>query len=315
MSTAPQPTPWLAVLRRALHTALWVMKIVIPTSLVVTLLDYCGLIAAVSVYTEPFFALIGLPGKAAIAYLSSIFLPLYVPYALISSLALNLRQATILALMCLLAHNLPVEAAVQRRCGLPLWQSLPLRIGFSLFGGFLLNLILPEALTLSHPLITTAAAAPLSLSDALRSWAMGTASLCLKLILIITALMFLQDFLKRHGLIQIISRSLSPFMKFCGLKPESSFIWLIANIVGLTYGAGIMAQEVEQANADREELRRINRHIALNHSLLEDTAIFVMLGVGWYWLIIPRLLFALTAVWGGRLIASVASRHTTAQQL
>lgn len=298
----------LTVLRRALHTAWWVMKIVVPISLVVTLLDFYGVIAAAAVFAEPFFSLLGLPGKAAVAYLSSLFLPLYVPYALMGSLALNLREVTVLGLMCLLAHNLPVEVAVQRRCGLPLWQSLPLRIGFSLFGGLLLNWVVPEGLSLQYPLVARSVAAPASVWDAMYGWVAGTGMLCLKLVLVITVLMFVQDFLKRHGLLEGISRLLAPFMKMCGLKPESSFIWLTANIVGLTYGAGIMAQEVAQADSDMAELRRVNRHVALNHSLLEDTAIFVMIGVEWYWLVLPRLMFALAAVWGGRLLAVVFSR-------
>lgn len=297
--------PYIAVLRRAMATAWWVIKIVIPTSLIVSLLDFYGIIPFLSAYTEPLFTLIGLPGKSAVAYISSLFLPLYVAIAAMGSLALNLREVSILALMCLLAHNLPVECAVQRKCGLPLYQSLLLRLSFSIAGGILLNLLLPAGLASEQPHITQSVAVAATLPDALRAWFVSTLSLCLKILTVITLLMFLQDYLKRHGILQLISRPLAPFMRLCGLKPSSSFLWLIANIVGLTYGAGIMAQEVENADADRSELRQINRHIALNHSLLEDTAIFMMLGVGWYWLIVPRFLFALAAVWGAKLVTKL----------
>ena len=108
--------------------------------------------------------------------------------------------------------------------------------------------------------------------------------------------MYGQFLLKRYGIINKIARPLAPFMRLCGLKPDSAFLWLVAQIVGLTYGAGIMAQEIEESGADREELHRINLHICVNHSLIEDTAIFCMLGVAWYFLVIPRLIFAIIIV-------------------
>jgi hypothetical protein len=108
--------------------------------------------------------------------------------------------------------------------------------------------------------------------------------------------MYGQFLLKRYGIINKIARPLAPLMRLCGLQPNSAFLWLVAQIVGLTYGAGIMAQEIEESGADREELHRINLHISVNHSLIEDTAIFCMLGVAWYFLVIPRLIFAIIIV-------------------
>ena len=108
--------------------------------------------------------------------------------------------------------------------------------------------------------------------------------------------MYGQFLLKRYGIINKIAHPLAPLMRLCGLHPNSAFLWLVAQIVGLTYGAGIMAQEIEESGADREELHRINLPLCVNHSLIEDTAIFCMLGVAWYFLIIPRLIFAILIV-------------------
>ena len=135
-----------------------------------------------------------------------------------------------------------------------------------------------------------------TLNSQLLNWLTNTLSLCIKIILIITALMYGQFLLKRYGIINKIARPLAPLMRLCGLQPNSAFLWLVAQIVGLTYGAGIMAQEIEESGADREELHRINLHISVNHSLIEDTAIFCMLGVAWYFLVIPRLIFAIIIV-------------------
>ena len=286
------------ILRNALKTALWIIRIIVPVSFVVTLLDFYGIIEWISTFTEPLFRLIGLQGNAAVVYFSSLFLPLYAPIAIIATLPLSLREITILALMCLITHNLPIECAVQRRSGTPFWQTLVLRLTFSILGGFLLNLILPESLSLTTQTetLTATTSQPSTLNSQLLNWLTNTASLCVKIILIITALMYGQFLLKRYGIINKIARPLAPLLRLCGLHPNSAFLWLVAQIVGLTYGAGIMAQEIEESGADREELHRINLHICVNHSLIEDTAIFCMLGVAWYFLIIPRLIFAILIV-------------------
>ena len=300
----------MTILRNALKTALWIIRIIIPVSFIVTLLDFYGVIEWISAYTAPLFQLIGLQGNAAIVYFSSLFLPLYAPIAIIATLPLTLREITILALMCLITHNLPIECAVQRRSGTPFWQTLVIRITFSILGGILLNLILPESLALSPYFRGTSEAEEVlnpqlsTLNSQLLNWLTSTLSLCIKIILIITALMYGQFLLKRYGIINKIARPLAPFMRLCGLQPDSAFLWLVAQIVGLTYGAGIMAQEIEESGANREELHRINLHICVNHSLIEDTAIFCMLGVAWYFLVIPRLIFAIIIVQTYNLIKS-----------
>ena len=292
----------MSILRNALKTALWIIRIIVPVSFVVTLLDFYGVIEWISIYTAPLFRLIGLQGNAAVVYFSSLFLPLYAPIAIIATLPLSLREITILALMCLITHNLPIECAVQRRSGTPFWQTLVIRLTFSILGGILLNLILPDTLALSPYFRGTSGAEGVlnpqfsTLNSQLLNWLNNTASLCIKIILIITALMYGQFLLKRYGIINKIARPLAPLMRLCGLQPNSAFLWLVAQIVGLTYGAGIMAQEIEESGADREELHRINLHISVNHSLIEDTAIFCMLGVAWYFLVIPRLIFAIIIV-------------------
>ena len=292
----------MTILRNALKTALWIIRIIVPVSFVVTLLDFYGVIEWISIYTAPLFRLIGLQGNAAVVYFSSLFLPLYAPIAIIATLPLSLREITILALMCLITHNLPIECAVQRRSGTPFWQTLVIRLTFSILGGILLNLILPDTLALSPYFRGTSRAEGVlnaqfsTLNSQLLNWLNNTASLCIKIILIITALMYGQFLLKRYGIINKIARPLAPLMRLCGLQPNSAFLWLVAQIVGLTYGAGIMAQEIEESGADREELHRINLHISVNHSLIEDTAIFCMLGVAWYFLVIPRLIFAIIIV-------------------
>ena len=115
-----------------------------PISLLVRFLEYAGALAWIADYLNPVFVHLGLPGSTAIVFITSIFLPLYAPLAIITSMSITLRELTILALMCQIAHNLPVESAIQAKTGTSFWAMSILRVVTGLVIGFVLNLILPQ---------------------------------------------------------------------------------------------------------------------------------------------------------------------------
>src|SRR5690554_7268245 len=131
------------VLKRSGKTSIWLLKLILPISLVFRLLDYSGVLVYLANFLDPVFIYLGLPGSTAIIFITSIFLPLYAPLAIITSMSLTLRELTILALMCQVAHNLPVESAIQAKTGTTFWGMTTLRIVVSILTAFLLNLILP----------------------------------------------------------------------------------------------------------------------------------------------------------------------------
>ena len=92
------------VLKKSGKTSLWLLKIILPISLVFRLLEYTGVLVYFADFLDPVFTHLGLPGSTAIIFITSIFLPLYAPLAIITSMALTLRELTILAIMCQVAH-------------------------------------------------------------------------------------------------------------------------------------------------------------------------------------------------------------------
>ena len=103
---------FLPSLKKSARTSVWLLKIILPISLLVRFLEYAGALAWIADYLNPVFVHLGLPGSTAIVFITSIFLPLYAPLAIITSMSITLRELTILALMCQIAHNLPVESAI-----------------------------------------------------------------------------------------------------------------------------------------------------------------------------------------------------------
>ncbi|MBN1988258.1 MAG: nucleoside recognition protein [Bacteroidales bacterium] len=282
----------------ATKTAIWLLKITIPISLAVTLLQHFGVLNVVSEWLSPAFGVIGLRGEAALVYLTAAFLNIYSAIAVISSLPLNMREITILAVMCLIAHNLIVETTVQKRTGSKAWHIVLLRVGMSIVAAAGLNLLLPGDLGAGLGSKALMHGAPLQ--DVLASWGLSALYLCLKIITLVTLLMILQRILKEFGIIQILSNIFKPLLKIMGLPESTSFLWIVANTLGLAYGSAVMVEEVEAGKLSRSDADLLNFHIAISHSNLEDLLLFAAIGVSIWWMLIPRILIAIAAVWGRR---------------
>ncbi len=64
---------------------------------------------------EPLFKSVGVSGDGALVYITAGLINIYAAIATINTLSFSQREITILALMCLISHNLPVEGAVQKK--------------------------------------------------------------------------------------------------------------------------------------------------------------------------------------------------------
>jgi hypothetical protein len=290
----------LGALPKARKTIWWLLKIILPTSFVVSLLQYFGVINWLSVWLTPVFSLIGLPGESSIVFISSMFLPLYGPIAIIATLPLSIREITILALMCLISHNMIVESAIQKKTGSSFLTMFLVRIFSSFTAAFLLNLMLPEKIGGNH--VMTEAVVHADLWAMLWHWVQSAGSLVIKIVLIVTGLMMLQNILKEFKILDFLSKTFAPLMAVFGLSKESSFLWFVGQILGLTYGSAVMIDQVEQKAISRKDANLLNYHIAINHSLLEDTLLFVAIGVPVLWITFPRIILAMAVVWTVRII-------------
>lgn len=296
----------ISALPKSKKTVWWLLKIIIPTSLFVSLLNYYGVIAWISGYLTPVFSIIGLPGESAIVFISSLFLPLYAPIAIIATLPLDMREITILALMCLISHNMIVESAIQKKTGTSFFIMYSVRLMASFAGAYFLNLLLPERIGGSHQM-SEVVIHPDFLSM-ITHWLISAGWLMLKIALIVTGLMMLQNILKAFNILTYLSRTFAPLMKFFGLSRESSFLWFVAQILGLTYGSAVIIDQVEQNEVSKSDANLLNYHIAINHSLLEDTLLFVAIGVPAIWITFPRIFLAMVAVWTARYILYIKNK-------
>lgn len=287
-------------LPRSLSICLWLFKVMLPISLAVRVLQYVGVIDWLAGYLSPVFSYIGLSGDSAFVFLTSIFLPLYPTIAVMTTLTLTLREATILAVMCLISHNLPVECSVAHKTGSRFGEIVAFRIIMSFVAAVALNWLLPQS-DAPFNFLASATTEVTSWGMLLTQWLTSSLSLIVTIVLIVTALMVLQRVLEEFGWMHRIAHSLSPLMRLFGLPSGCSLLWLTGNVVGMAYGAAIMIDEVEEGRLTREEANLVNHHLGVSHSLLEDTMLFVAMGISFWWICLTRLVLAMIAVWTMRL--------------
>lgn len=281
-------------------TTLWLLKIMIPISFAVCLAQYFGLIEWCAGWLNPLFCHIGLPGASSIAFLTGATSTTYAALAVMMSMELTLRQATIIAIMVLICHALPLECTVNKKVG-----SKPFRMGFlricgALLAAVYLNLVLPE---LSDPFSALPlSSAEASLIEVLRGWLISSIKLIIMIFAIIYALMFIQRFMDKFGLMQKLTKPLEPLMQFFGLPRNAAYLWLVGNVLGISYGSAVMLQLEEEGKISPLEADEVNYHLIMNHSMLEDTLVFATAGVSALWILSTRLLFAFVLVWGRKLL-------------
>lgn len=289
--------------RPATKTTLWLLKIMLPISLLVRLLQYYGVIAWLAQYLDVVFQYMGLPGASAIAFLTGASVTTYASLAVMLSMELTLREATIISIMVLICHALPLESAVISRVGSNPWKMATLRIIAAFLAAMFLNAVLPG---MSSPFIAhPEAEATGTVWSVMEVWLVASVKLSLMIYGLIYSLMVVQRLLGEFGVMPLLDRPLRPVMLFFGLPENAAYLWLVGNVLGISYGSAMMLDLEDSGAITREEANEVNYHLIMNHSMLEDTLVFAAVGISAFWILFTRMLFAFMLVWGRRLLKKV----------
>lgn len=283
-------------------SASWLLKLMIPISLAVTLLQHWGVLAWIAGYLNPLFSMLGLPGESAVLFISGAAAGTYAGVAAMMSVHLTLRQATIVGIMILICHALPMECTVNHKTGSNFLRMGLIRIFMAFVAAMFLNLVLPDMAT---PYLYMGAAADSSLMEVLQTWALSQLKVAVLVFLIIYVLMVIQSLIQLYSLLDPLSRFLAPLMRFFGLPRKAAYMWLVGNVLGLSYGSAVMLDLEERGQITREDANAVNYHLIMNHSMLEDTIVMAVTGISVFWILATRILFALIVVWTRKAMAKV----------
>jgi len=285
-------------LPQGMKTVVWLLKLTIPVSFAVFLLDFLGILNILAGWLTPLFKMIGLSGQASVVLITSFFTNIYSAIAVMTTLGIGYREGTILAVMCLISHALIVETAIQKKTGSNAWRMIVIRLSASFIAAILLNLMLPsQSVIASANLIHETK----EFLPALHIWLTNISVTILKIVILVNLLLILQKILNEFGLIKWILMPFIPLLRIMGLPSSTGFLWMVAYTLGLSYGGAIMISQSEEGKLSPEDADLLNHHIALSHSQLEDTLLFVAVGYPIVILVLPRILLSIVYVWIRRL--------------
>lgn len=269
-------------------------KIIFPVTLIITLLSHTPVLDWLISAIAPAMKWIGLPGEAAIPLVLGNFLNLYAGIGGILTLdTLTVQDVFILAVMLSFSHNLFIESGVAASVGIKLWVILLVRVGLALFSAFMINLFWDGGTEKAqYGFISKPEAAPNGWGE-ITLTALEKASLgILQLALIVIPLMIVMQYLKDKGWLNRFSNWMAPAMKLLGMKENTSMTMAAGLTIGLAYGAGVMMQAAKEDGVSKKDLYLAFIFLVSCHAVVEDTLVFVPLGIPVLPLLIIRVVTA-----------------------
>lgn len=285
---------WTNGLRNGFATTWRLGKIIFPITLGITILQYTPAIDWFVWLFQPMMSLVGLPGESALALVLGNLLNLYAAIGTILTMDLSVKEVFILAMMLSFSHALPVETAILRQIGIKAWPILLLRI----------SLAISSAVVIHHFWQGGQQKAKFGFvpeqPEVVNGWLdiviHGLYTACfgiLQMALIIVPLMVGIQLLRDVNGLQICSKVVSPLTRFIGASDRTGVTFMAGLIFGLGYGAGVMMQTAKEDNLSVKDIYLISIFLAACHAVVEDTLIFIPLGINVLPLLIVRLVAAI----------------------
>lgn len=286
------------VLLDAYITSLTLFKIIIPVSIIVKILSELGLIKVIAENISPVMEIVGLPGDFGLVWVTTMITNIYGGMIVFFNLSLSntytVAEVTVLAIMILIAHTLPIEVRIAQKAGVRAWFTILFRIGCAFIFGFILhfffkyfNILQYENKVIWQPSIT---------DPTLIQWIIDQLRSYLMIFLIIIGLMILIHILKKIGAIQRINDLMEPGLRFLGMSKNAVPVTIIGMTLGLTYGGGLIIKEAKEKMLNKKDVFLSLSLLDLSHSLIEDTLLMVAIGANLIGILAARIIFTIIII-------------------
>ncbi|MBM6551853.1 hypothetical protein [Marinomonas ostreistagni] len=289
----------VALVRESVRVYWTLLKVMIPALLIVKALESFGGIDLFGQLLSPLMQLVGLPDELGIVWatliLTNIYAGMIVFFNLGVSESLSVAQVTVLGVLALLSHALPVEGAIAKRMGVGWRVTIALRFGGALVLGCLLHHVYQYFDLLQQPsqLLWQPA---LSQDPSLLAWALGQVKTLASVYVVILTLMTLLQILRVLGIERLVHMLLYPVLRMLGIGKEAANVAVIGAVLGLTFGAGLLIKEAESGRLSRRDIFLTIGFLSLCHSVIEDTMLVMLLGADLSGVLWARLVFALVVI-------------------
>lgn len=277
-----------------LHTTWTLGKVIFPVTLIVSLLQYTPVLPWLFDKLAPFMSVFGLSGEAAIPLVLGNLLNLYAAIGGILTLELTVKEVFIIAVMLSFSHNLLIETSVALKSGVKLWVVLSVRIGLALVAALIINLVWPGGSEMAqYGLITANETAPVGMAAIFLAGLQKAVLGALQLAMIVIPLMIGIQILKDLKWLNVFTGWMAPVTRGLGMNENTALVLTAGLIFGLAYGAGVLLQAVKEHGVSKKDATLAFIFLVACHAVVEDTLIFVPLGIPVFPLFIIRLCTAI----------------------
>ena len=284
----------------------WICKIIVPVSFLAALLQWSGWLSQLDFLLHPLMSLINLPAAAALPIVIAMSVSFYAAIAIMVVLPFTIEQITLIALFITIAHMLIAEGIIQHKSGLNIVKATLVRIGAAILSVLVVSQFFTD--TSQSVSLPASLAVDAAFIEVLKGWAIETLGLCGRVFLIIMLVMMALYSSESLGWLKYLRKFFRPLMKVLGLSDRAATMWVTGAGFGLLYGSAVIIEEAKKGALTKEELEHLHISIGINHSIVEETALFLALGVNPLWLLIPRFVAAIIAVHTLRAIQYLKSK-------
>ncbi|WP_029270345.1 nucleoside recognition domain-containing protein [Virgibacillus alimentarius] len=280
-------------LQQGLHVTWTLGKVIFPITLIVTILQHTPILPWIIELLSPIMGLFGLPGEAAVSLVLGNSLNLYAGIAAIISFDFSVKEVFILAVMLSFSHNLFIESTVASRVGISWWLISGVRLVLAMTAAIFINLVWAGGSQPAQYGFISQKEIPAGWAEMILQAIQTALFAVIQLALIVIILMIVMQFLREKGWLIKISDAFAPVTKILGMEKNTSLTLVAGLTIGLAYGAGVMIQAVKEDGVSKKDTFLALLFLVACHAVVEDTVIFIPLGIPVWPLLLIRLVTAM----------------------
>lgn len=286
---------WLEGLKSGLRTTWELGKVIFPVTLAVTVLQYTAVYDVLLSAIQPAMSWFGLPSEAAVPLALGNLLNIYAAIGAIVAIELTVKQVFILAIMLAFSHMLPVEAAVCRRVGVSVTLVTIVRVSMALLAGMAVNLLWAGgSITANYGMAAPSESEPSSWIGTVMGALQSAGASVFQLALIVFPVMLFIQIMKDLDVLDWFAARMRPLMRPLGLPDRGAVTMASGLLFGLAFGAGVILEQAREQGFTKRELILMVLFLSACHAIVEDTLIFIPLGINVFYLLLARLAVAVS---------------------
>ena len=259
----------------------WILfKVILPVVIVIRILELLGAIPLLATLLEPLTNFIGIDSSLGLVWMAAILVNIYAGLAAFASLQAifdySVAETTILGLLILIAHSLPIEVAIAKKSRISWVFNLSFRFINAVIAGKILSLIFNKYELFDEPNKSILQVPNDVVSNI--EWCILQIQNFFLIFLIIFLIISSINILKAVGVWNFIINILKIPLSYLGMSEKVANIILIGLTLGISFGGGFLIEESKKNNISKKDILLSLSFLSLCHSIIEDTILILLIG-------------------------------------